>query len=118
MRPLKSTSETVIVGIDAAKIRKDAKHSKLILTEILTSMRIIVDLQMNKKNEIMEEQNKTPQMKAAEMAEAVKFCRQKNLMTEAEYLKATRGNREEVLEMACRAIIRKRLYLKAHPEEM
>ena len=49
------------------------------------------------------------------MAEAVKFCLRKGLLTEQEVESAT--GVEEKLRLGARARLRMELYLKAHPEE-
>lgn len=49
------------------------------------------------------------------MTEALKFCLSRNLMSNQE-LKQTKTSQQR-LELGCKAIMRKALYLKAHPEE-
>lgn len=58
----------------------------------------------------------TPKEKAAAMAEAVKFCLRKGLFKEEE-MRRMQGNRDYQKEMGFRAMVRKDLYLKAHPDE-
>ena len=57
----------------------------------------------------------TPKEKSQEMTEALKFCLSRNLMSNQE-LKQTKTSQQR-LELGCKAIMRKALYLKAHPEE-
>lgn len=57
----------------------------------------------------------TPQEQTQELNEAVKFCLERGLIKTDEVRQAQ--SRQEKLELGCEAMLKKQLYLKAHPSE-
>ena len=57
----------------------------------------------------------TPQEKSRELAEAIKFCLEKGLITPEEVQAAQ--SKEQKFQLACKARLRMELYLKKQTEE-
>ena len=56
----------------------------------------------------------TPQEKAQQLAEAVKYCIENNLLLPEEIAMLQKGDKEERFKVMCKAKLRMDLHLKVH----
>ena len=63
----------------------------------------------------MSNKEMTPQQKSQQLLQAIQFCKQKKLITAEEIAKAK--SNQQKFQLACEAVMRMELYLKAHPQK-